>query len=118
MDYVFINQLKVEAIVGLLAHERTTPQTVVIDAKLYPSAGISNIGDNIAATIDYAAVCADISHITQTLQPKLLETLADAICAALFANYPVAQITLSLHKPQAVAACASVGVCTHRSRAG
>jgi dihydroneopterin aldolase len=84
-DRIELRGLHVDAICGVLPHERTTPQPLELDvdqiADLSPAGATDALGD----TIDYGAVVATVEHVATTLQPELLERLADAVAAAVLA---------------------------------
>lgn len=113
MDYVSIEDLRVDAVIGVHAWEREHPQVLRIDAKLgYDNRGVATLAD----AIDYAEVAAALrSHVTQR-SDALLETLAESCCALLAQRFHPRSIDLRIGKPLAAAAlgCGSVGVELHR----
>jgi len=81
-DSIELRGLRVDAICGVLPHERTTPQPLEIDVDLDVDVDDAARTDDLAHTVDYGAVVATAERVATTLQPQLLERLADAIAAA------------------------------------
>jgi dihydroneopterin aldolase len=84
-DRIELRGLHVDAICGVLPHERTTPQPLEIDVDLIADLATAGRSDALDDTIDYGAVVATVEHVVTTLQPELLERLADAVAAAVLA---------------------------------
>ena len=84
-DQIQLRDLRVDAICGVLPHERTTPQPLSIDVDIDADLGTAGASDDLADTIDYGAVVAEAERIATTLQPQLLEHLADRIAVAVLA---------------------------------
>jgi dihydroneopterin aldolase len=81
-DQIQLRDLRVDAICGVLPHERTTPQPLSIDVDVDADLGKAGATDDLADTIDYGALVAAAEHVATTLQPQLLEHLADRIAHA------------------------------------
>ncbi len=84
-DRIELRGLRVDAICGVLPHERTTPQPLEIDVDLVADLSSAGASDDLADTIDYGAVTAEAERVATTLQPLLLERLAAAIADAVLA---------------------------------
>ncbi|QHS10822.1 dihydroneopterin aldolase [Sinimarinibacterium sp. NLF-5-8] len=116
MDTVFINGLRVTTTIGVFDWERQLPRPLLIDLELDTDFAAAIEGDDVNHAIDYAAVAKVITQIAETRQPKLLETLAEAIAEALFEQFPTHALRLTVHKPGAVPGTQSVGVKIQRQR--
>jgi dihydroneopterin aldolase len=81
-DQIQLRGLHVDAICGVLPHERTTPQPLEIDIDVDADLTKAGATDDLADTIDYGALVAAAEHVATTLQPQLLEHLADRIAQA------------------------------------
>ncbi len=83
---------------GVLAEERKTGQTFIVDIDY----GIEPVaGDDLAATVDYALV-AQIAHDAITGPPcDLIETLCGAIAVEIAQVPGVRDVVVTVHKPQA-----------------
>jgi dihydroneopterin aldolase len=112
-----VKGLKIDCIVGVLDHERLTPQRVIVDIELdydfAPAAGSESIGD----AVDYAAVAESVTAFVQRRAFQLIETMAEDTATMLLAQgAPVRTVRLEIRKPAAVPAadCSFVRVERHR----
>ena len=114
-DIVFIEQLEVQAILGILPEERTTPQRVVIELQLETDSRPAAQSKNIDDTLDYAALAEQVRTLTVAGEYLLIETLINDI-ADLCLRLPLAQaVTVRVYKPQAVSD-ALVGLQIYRAK--
>lgn len=97
-DRIQICELEVFARIGVPDAERAQPQRLAISITLWPLANFDALHDDIANTIDYAAVSREVTELVSRSEHKLIETLAAAVCAHLLAMYPVARVQLELRK--------------------
>ncbi len=110
MDRIFVEGLAVEAVVGVYDHERDAPQPLVLSVWLDCDI---DARDELAGTIDYAAVVEALKTFVTQRRDGLLETLAEACVAMLHRRFPKArEIELHIDKPDAAKhlGCARVGV--------
>ena len=111
--------LRFDAIVGVLPHERTTPQPVEVDLDLQADLDAAGRSDDLADTVDYGAACAEVERVVTTLRPQLLERLASAIADAVLAlDARVDAVTVTVRKlaPPVPQVLASSGVTVFRGR--
>ncbi len=71
--------LRVDAICGVLPHERTTTQPLEIDLDIAVDLTRAGVSDDLADTVDYGAITAAADRVASTLAPQLLEHLATQI---------------------------------------
>lgn len=117
VDRIFIEGLQVDVLVGVYAHERDAAQPLLFDIELaYDNLRAAESGD-VADTIDYAAVCAEVRAFVAGRQPQLLETLAEALAAQLMLGFDSQAVRVRIRKPKAADAlgATSVGVDIFRS---
>lgn len=87
---------------GVLEVERREGQDFVVDVALEVDTSAAGASDDVADTVNYAEVGADIVAIIGGEPRNLIEAVAAEIADTLVARYPlVQQVTLTLHKPQA-----------------
>ncbi len=112
MDRVLIEGLQVEALIGVYAHERGAVQPLLLDIELGYDNRKPAASDDVADTLDYAAVCARVRQLVAEREPQLLETLAEALAADLLRSFDAITAKVRIRKPLAAAAlgAASVGV--------
>ena len=118
-DRIELRGLRVDAICGVLPHERTTPQPLEIDVDLLADLARAGASDDLADTIDYGAVTAEVDRVATTLQPMLLEHLAEQIAAAVLAlDARIAGVDVAVRKlePPVPQRLATSGVRISRSR--
>jgi 7,8-dihydroneopterin aldolase/epimerase/oxygenase len=115
-DVVFVQGLQLDASVGVFDWEKQIRQRLRFDLELYTDFSAAAQSDAIADAVDYAAVCERIQNVISLDHYQLLERLAETIIRALFEQFRVERIVLSLHKPGAVPGTDSVGVKVDRWR--
>lgn len=104
---------------GVLPEERRDGQTFVADVVLHVDTRDAAASDDLAATVDYAAVAREVADVLSGEPADLLETVAERIAAAVLARRGVQAVDVTLHKPQAPIPVpfADVVVEIHRDRA-
>lgn len=116
MDSIFIRGLRVETIVGVHAWERQLERPLVFDLELGTDTREAAASDRVRDAIDYAAVTETVTRLAKSLQPALLETLAERIARQLFEDFPIQRLRLVIDKPGAVPEVKQVGVAVERRR--
>ena len=56
MDIIFIDDLRVETLIGIYPREKAVPQTIEISLRIGASTASAGASDDIRDTIDYAAL--------------------------------------------------------------
>ncbi len=115
-DQIFIRNLEIHAILGVLPEERTTPQTVRVNVTLDTDTRSAAASRALADTIDYAALAEAITRLTEDAAHLLVETLAEDIAGLALADQRVRGVTVEVSKPEALAAADAVGVSIYRER--
>jgi dihydroneopterin aldolase len=85
---------------GANAGEQDVPQPLDIDLVLEADLRAARASDELADTVDYAALHADVVRIVRTQRYRLLERLADAILVAVMRDERVAAARVSIAKPR------------------
>ena len=110
-DRILVQGLEFETIIGILPHERETPQPLRIDLVLeVDSFQEAAASERIDRTVDYAAVSRRVTEIAREGRFQLVETLAEVTCTALLDEFAIRRVTLRAMKPHALAEAAGVGV--------
>lgn len=116
-DAIFIERLRVDAIIGIHDFERTRLQSLYFDVTLYADLSAAGHSDQVDDTLDYQAVSEFITQFTITCQAGLLEYLAVQLVQALFEQFPrLDGVTLKIDKPSALPNVTGVGVRLTRRR--
>ena len=109
-DKVLINNLTVDAILGILPNERVQTQQVVINLTIFTDTQPAAKSQNIADTLNYAELASQAAQLTVEGEYLLIESLVEDL-AALTLDHPTAKaVTVRVEKPQAVRDARSVGV--------
>lgn len=105
---------EVEALIGVYSEERHRPQTLTIDMEIeIPDKG-SGRSDELADTVDYGAVVADIRREAGQSRFFLLEALAEHICRLVFDRFEAKSIRIGLTKPGILEGVRSAGIRVER----
>jgi dihydroneopterin aldolase len=120
-DHLVIKDLGFQGHIGITQEERRNPQPIGVDMELdYPEGAMASASqsDDITRAVDYAAVAARIVEIGLSREFQLLETLANHVTAALFAEFPIDGLRLWVRKlvPPVKNIHGSVGVRVDRRR--
>ncbi|MFO7705453.1 MAG: dihydroneopterin aldolase [Halopseudomonas sp.] len=115
MDQVFIKGLAVEAVIGVYDWERSIVQPLVLDLEMGWDIREAAAGDDLGATLDYAAVSTRVLGYVAASQFLLVEALAEHVAALVMEEFGVPWLRLRVTKPGAVAqASGGVGVLIER----
>ena len=114
-DQLFIENLELNTIIGVLDHERVTKQRVIIHLQLWLDLHNAAENDALEETVNYADVVMQLSTYIENTAFLLIEKLAENICTWLFQHFPIDKVSLRLEKPEALA-MANVGVMIERQR--
>lgn len=110
MDIVFIEDLRVEAVIGIYEWERKIKQTLAFDLEMGTDIRPAAETEDIDQTLNYKAVAKAITSFVEDSEFLLVETLAEKIAALVMEEFSVPWLRLTVHKPGAVTGSRSVGV--------
>ncbi|TVO51880.1 MULTISPECIES: dihydroneopterin aldolase [Denitromonas] len=117
MDFIFIEELRVEARVGIYPRERVASQTVELNLTFgVPDAAAER--DDIADTIDYAQVIERIREELSARHFNLIETLGEFVVALLFNEFNAPWVKLRIAKIGVMKGVRRVGVFIQRGKDG
>ncbi len=114
MDTVFIEGLSIDTLLGVHDWERTARRNVTLDLDMAFDCAPAGASDMLADALDYAAVAACVTGVVQSGRFQLVEALAEAVVAAVQADFSVAWLRLTVRKPGALGNGACVGVVIER----
>ncbi len=97
-DAILIEELELSAHIGVPEAERAVAQRLTVSFTLWPLQQFSDVRDDLARTVDYAALATEVERFVSGRDDHLLETLADALAAHLLAGFPLRKIRLELRK--------------------
>lgn len=114
MDIVFIEDLRVDTVIGIYDWEREIRQTVTLDLEMAFDNRVPAATDGIADTLDYKAISKRLIGFVRASEFGLVETLAERCAEIVMREFGVAWLRLRLGKPGAVTGARSVGVVIER----
>ena len=114
MDIVFINDLRIETIIGIYDWERKVKQTISLDLEMGTDIRKSAETDAIEDTLNYKAVAKRMIAFVGESEYQLVETLAEKIAEIVLKEFNVPRVKLTLRKPGAVRGSRDVGVVIER----
>lgn len=116
-DRIELRGLRLLGVHGLLDEEER-PQPFEVDLDLVLDTAPAAAGDDLDATVDYAAVCQAVAAVLAGPRRQLLETLAHQVADRVLAWPAVAEVAVTVRKlrPPVPYDLASVGVRVVRRR--
>jgi len=114
MDIIFIQGLKVDAIIGVYDWERATRQDIIFDIEMYYNNSAVTDTDNINQALNYHSVCDRISDYVRGSDCQLIETLAEKVCQIILNEFSAERVKLKLSKGEVVTGAQNVGVIVDR----
>jgi dihydroneopterin aldolase len=117
-DVIRITGIRAEGFHGVYPRERERGQEFVVDVSLHTETSPAAHTDDLAHTVDYAAVAADVVTLITGEPVNLIETLAERIARRVLARDFVTSVDVTVHKPQADLGVPvdDVSVTVHRER--
>ena len=115
MDLVFIEDLRIQTVIGIFDWEREITQTVSLNLEMGFDISKAAESDSIEDTLDYKAVSKRLISFVESSEFQLVEALAAECAAIVLREFPVRWLRLKLSKPGAVRGSSAVGVTIERS---
>jgi dihydroneopterin aldolase len=116
-DRVFIEDLRIETVIGIYDWEREIRQTVSLDLEMVFDIRQAAASDNIDDALNYKAVAKRLIQFVEASRFQLVESLAEQCAAIVLNDFPVSSLRLKLRKPGAVRGSSAVGVIIERGKA-
>jgi dihydroneopterin aldolase len=114
MDIIYINELKIDTVIGIYEWERRTRQTIVLNIEMGADIKMAASSDDIKDTLDYKAISKRISSFVSDSEYKLVETLIENVAEIILSEFGVPWCKISLNKPGALRGARDVGVIIER----
>jgi FolB domain-containing protein len=115
MDKIFIQNLKVQGVLGINPEERISPRTIIINIVIQTDTSAAAKTDSIENSVDYSSVVKDIKSLVKKAKRFTVEALAEDIASFCLQHPRVRKVTVKVEKPLAVNEADSVGVEIERS---
>jgi dihydroneopterin aldolase len=116
-DTIFLNDLRVETVIGIFDWERKVRQTISIDLEMAADIRRAAATDAIEDTLNYKAVAKRLIQFVEAADFGLVETLAEHVARIVVTEFDVPRVKVTLHKPGAVRGSRDVGVIIERRTA-
>jgi dihydroneopterin aldolase len=99
MDYIFIEGLKAQTLIGIYDWEKTQAQTLTLNLTLGIDLNLASRSDNLEHTLDYAAISDFIVTWAGKQSHELIEAFAQNLTIQLFSQWPIETIEVEIIKP-------------------
>jgi dihydroneopterin aldolase len=116
MDRIFITALTAEAVIGIYDWERNVRQRLEIDLEMWADLRTAGRSDAIEDTLNYKSVAKRVLALVEASSYQLVEALACEIARIVLADFGVARVRVTVHKPGAIRHSRDVGVVIERAR--
>lgn len=117
VDTIFLNDLRVETVIGIYDWERRIRQTVSINLEIATDIRRAAASDSIEDTLNYKAVAKRLIEFVEGASFQLVETLAERIAGIVVTEFDVSHVKVTLNKPGAIRGARDVGVSIERTSA-
>jgi len=114
MDIIYLNDLRIDTIIGIYDWERRIKQTISLDLEMAGDIRKAAASDDIEDTLNYKAVAKRLISFVETSEFQLVETLAERITEIVLNEFHVPWVRLRVNKQGAVRGAQDVGVIIER----
>jgi dihydroneopterin aldolase len=97
-DEIHLTNLQLTCHIGVPDEERAEPQLLHADIVLHSRVTFETMQDDIAQTIDYAAVAVRLEQIAAEKPRQLIETLAADLAACVLSEFAAAAVEITIKK--------------------
>lgn len=97
-DRILVTGLRVETRIGWTAEERAEPQVLLVDLDVETDAAPSAESDDLADTVDYARLIAEVARYVSSHEARLLERLAAEVAEIVSAMNGVKRVSVEMAK--------------------
>ena len=116
MDIIFLNDLKIDTIIGIYDWERETRQTISLDLEMAADISEAAKTDDINKTLDYKAVSKRLISFVEASEFLLVERLAEECAQIILKEFNVPWVRLRLNKGEAISGASGVGILIERGK--
>lgn len=117
-EWLCVEGIEFECIIGVTDRERSIKQKVVVTLRIHADFDAVKRTDAIQDTVDYRAICRTVIAAGEKSSAQLIERLAGYLGRTLLAEFPrIGAVRVELWKPGALSAANAVGVVVTETRA-
>ena len=117
-DAIIIEGMRLNTVIGVYPEERQNRREVIADVEIAADLRPAGASDDLALSLDYAAVAADLRKIAEEGSFLLLEAFAEKCAETILSRRGVTAVTVRITKPGAFADVAGAAVRIHRTKGG
>jgi len=114
MDMIYLNDLKIDTVIGIYDWERRVKQTISLDLEMATDIKKAAASDSIDDTLNYKAVAKRLIAFVEESEFQLVETLTERIAEIILNEFDVPWVRVSLNKKGAVRHASGVGIVVER----
>ncbi|MBN4050472.1 dihydroneopterin aldolase [Gammaproteobacteria bacterium AH-315-M22] len=114
MDIIYLNELKIETVIGIWDWERKIKQEIVIDLEMGADIARAAKTDHINDTLNYKAVAKRLIEYVGDSEFQLVETLAERVAGIVRDEFDVPWVKVKVNKRGAIRGARDVGVLIER----
>ncbi len=114
MDIIYLNDLRIDTVIGIYDWERRITQTVSFDLEMATDIRKAASSDSIEDTLDYKAVAKRLIGFVSESKFQLVETLAEQVASIILNEFHVPWVRVRLNKKGAVRYAGDVGIIIER----
>lgn len=114
MDIIYLNDLRIDTVIGIFDWERRIKQTVSFDLEMGADIRKAAASDHIDDTLNYKAVAKRLIQFVGESEFQLVETLAERVAGILLEEFGVPWVRVRVNKQGAVRGARDVGVIIER----
>ncbi len=116
-DVILLEGIEVPASLGVTEAERRMRRPVRLDLELAFDLGAAGASDDLSETLDYGELYEVVAKVAGGREHRLVEALGERIVAALFENFPIDRVRLTVRKSKPIAGVLDwAGIRISRSR--
>lgn len=116
MDIIFLDEIKLDLVIGIYEWERQAPQTVQLDIEIGLPHSRACQSDDVADTIDYGAVAARLREEAAARHFNLVEAFAEYVAQLILGEFGAPWVKVSIAKLGMLRGVKRVGIRIERSR--
>ena len=116
MDIIYINDLRIETVIGIFDWERKIKQTVVLDVEMAADCRKAAKTDSVEDTLNYKSVAKRLLEFVGNSEYQLVETLAERSAEVVMNEFHVSWVKLRVNKRGALRGASDVGVIIERGQ--
>ena len=114
MDIIFLQDVKVQTVLGVPEWERMKPQTVVLEIELALPHNNSCQSDDIEDTIDYGEIVVRMRQLLGENSFRLVEALAENVAQMIMGEFGAPWVKVRVAKPGILPGVRQLGVVIER----